>query len=131
MTGEDSSIEIEGTNYTKAQIDRQTQRIYDVVFVNGTYAEDDGSYGGKLHPELVEIIRDGIVINEVIEEARMNEIFTDIITKVREWIGSNVKSVHPIVLDVFVADFVPNCVQQFFTIEEADGGPSEYDPAYG
>ena len=131
MTGEDSSIEIEGTNYTKAQIDRQTQRIYDVVFVNGTYAEDDKSYGGKLPPELVEIIRDGIVINEVIEEARMNEIFTDIITKVREWIDSNVKSVHPIVLDVFVTDFVPNCVQQFFTIEEADGGPSEYDPAYG
>ena len=48
-----------------------------------------------------------------------------------ELILENVKSVHPLIASAFCHDFVPACMEQFFTIQSAVPPASDFDPAYG
>lgn len=131
---DDETIDIDGTNYTRKQVDRQTRRIYAVVFQDGEYEDGDAAYGGKLNSELIQIINDTIVTDEPIEEDRLNVMIAEIVTGFRSWIKDNTKSVHPVIIEAFLTDFVPACLEQFFRIEETASpnvGLGNYDPAYG
>jgi len=129
---DNDTIEIDGTQYTQEQIDRQTRRIYRVVFVDGTYGDDE-TFGGKLNPDLIKIIQDVIITDQPIEEEILNQMISSIATGFRDWIAENTRAVHPVVIAAFLSDFIPACLEQFFSIEESapPGGRFDYDPAYG
>jgi len=125
---EDGSIEIDGTRFSRDQIFRQTQRIFDVVFVEGATKGD--TYGGLLNPELTEILSTSIPTDVKIDEDALNEIFAEVGRSFAEWIDKNVKSVHPTVIGAFLVDFVPACINRFFSVEQVDGESHDYDPSY-
>lgn len=128
--GDSDSIDIEGTTFTKQQVDRQTQRIYDFVFIEPN-VDDDGLYGGRVKDSIMGCFHKHLVFDEIVSESSVAEMIHSIIKDVSDLIIENVKSVHPLIVNVFSSDFVPACMEQFFTIQSALPPASDYDPAYG
>lgn len=128
MGDDDGGIEIDGTIFNKEQIERQTQRIFDVVFVNGSTVGE--TYGGSLHPDLSEILSSAIPVDVQLEGEHLTEIFEGIGESFGDWIQKNVKSVHPAVIGAFLIDFIPTCISSFFQVEEVTPPSSDYDPSY-
>lgn len=126
----DDSIEIDGTQFTKEQVDRQSRRIYDYVFIDANY-DDEGAYGGKVKPEIMKCFKDHIVFDQVIDEEVVGQMVGRVIEAVSELILENVNAVHPLIARVFSADFVPAAFDQFFFIQSAAAPSNEFDPAYG
>ena len=123
-------IDIDGTIMSKAQVERQNNRIKKAVFED--YVDyEDGAYSGQLKVEVLEIFHSNLVFNEVMSEDQVGVIIGIIIDSMSEWIVENVTAVHPIVSKAFGIDFVPRCVEQFFNFESVAGPPDPHDPAYG
>ena len=123
-------IEIDGTTFTKQQVDRQTKRIYDFVFVEAT-AEEDGSYGGRITEDIMACFQKNLIFDEVVAENAVADMLRGITKDIVELILENVKSVHPLIASAFCHDFVPACMEQFYTIQSAVPPASDFEPAYG
>jgi len=123
-------IDIDGTIMSKAQVERQNERIKKAMFEN--YVDyEDGAYSGQLKEEVLEIFHTNLVFNEVMSEDQVGVIVGTIIESITEWIIENVSAVHPIVAKAYGIDFVPRCVEQFFNFESVAAPPDPHDPAYG
>ena len=77
----DDSIEIDGTQFTKEQVDRQSRRIYDYVFIDANY-DEEGAYGGKVKPEIMKCFKDHIVFDQVIDEEVVGQMVGRVIEAV-------------------------------------------------
>ena len=123
-------IDIDGSIMSKAQVERQNDRIKKAMFE--TYVDyEDGAYSGQLKEEILEIFHGNLVFNEVMSEDQVGMIIGTIIESISAWIIENVTAVHPIVAKAFGIDFVPRCVEQFFNFESVAAPPDPHDPAYG
>ncbi len=123
-------IEIDGTQFTKEQVDRQSRRIYEYVFIEADY-DDEGAYGGQVKSEIMDCFREHIVFDEVIDEEIVGRMVGKVIDAVTALILKNVNAVHPLIAKVFSTDFVPAAFDQFFFIQSASAPPNKFDPAYG
>lgn len=123
-------IEIDGTTFTKQQVERQTKRIYDFVFIEAS-AEKDGSYGGRITEDIMTCFQKNLVFDEVVAETDVTNMLVQITKDLVNLILENVKSVHPLIASAFCHDFVPACMEQFFTIQSTTPPSSDFDPAYG
>ena len=123
-------IDIDGTIMSKAQVERQNDRIKKAMFED--YVDyEDGAYSGQLKVEVLEIFHSNLVFNEIMSEDQVGVIIGTIIESITEWIIENVAAVHPIVAKAYGIDFVPRCVEQFFNFESVAAPPDPHDPAYG
>ena len=82
MTDKDS-VSVDGTTFTREQVDRQTKRIYEYVFTSPTH-EEDGSYGGRVNEDVLECFQSNLVTDTVLEEDSVATMIQKIIMCVAE-----------------------------------------------
>lgn len=126
---DDETIDIDGTSFSRAQVDRQTNRIYEFVFVEPR-TDDDGNYGGRITDEVLNCFHSNLIFDEIVGESAVSEMIAKIVKDLKALIIENV-TVHPFVATAFCQDFVPACMDQFFTIQSSPPPASDFDPAYG
>lgn len=130
MSDDNPPIEIDGTQFTKEQVDRQSRRIYEYVFIEADY-DNEGAYGGQVKPEIMACFKEHIVFDQIIDEEVVAHMVGKVIEAVSALILENVNAVHPLVAKVFSADFVPAAFDQFYSIQSASAPSGNFDPAYG
>ena len=126
---EDNSVSVDGTTFTREQVDRQTKRIYEYVFISPTH-DEDGSYGGRVNDDVLDCFQSNLVTDTVLEEDSVATMIQKIIMCVAGKISSNTKAVHPRIAEAFCSDFVPAAFEQFYTLQSAVRPADEFDPAY-
>ena len=82
MTDEDS-VSVDGTTFTREQVDRQTKRIYEYVFTSPTH-DEDGSYGGRVNDDVLDCFQSNLVTDTVLEEDSVATMIQKIIMCVAE-----------------------------------------------
>ena len=115
----------QGIPLTPKQIERQLKKIKVALFNN--YSQDeDGSYQGDIHPDIIKIIEKYMKIDTV-EYLEYILIIQDCAKEVYEWLDSKLIGIDKRLLTLYTYDFVTQSMEAVYIIK--DEMPSD-DPMF-
>jgi hypothetical protein len=106
-------------NMTEAQIERQGQKIMDVLFTE-IVAETDSGYTAEINSKVIDLFKSEIPFNEALEESELGDILLRLIQKICEFVNNEAKGINQKFLAAYISDFVSQTLSSAFSIEEME-----------
>ncbi len=116
---------------TKAQYDRQIEKIQKCVFEKVGEEAEDGTFIANIRPEIIEIITDNLPLNEGMDEATLGQALQKVVMALTKHIIAETTGLNEKLLVAFVTDFVGQSMESVFLIEERDNPDGDSDFMYG
>lgn len=104
---------------TEAQIERQGQKIMDILFTE-IVAETDSGYTAEINSKVIDLFKSEIPFNEALEEAELGDILLRLIKKICEFVNNESKGINQKFLAAYISDFVSQTLSSAFSIEETE-----------
>jgi hypothetical protein len=106
-------------NMTEAQIERQGQKIMDILFTE-IVAETDSGYTAEINSKVIDLFKSEIPFNEALEESELGDILLRLIQKICEFVNNEAKGINQKFLAAYISDFVSQTLSSAFSIEEME-----------
>ena len=106
-------------NMTEAQIERQGQKIMDILFTE-IVAETDSGYTAEINSKVIDLFKSEIPFNEALEESELGDILLRLIKKICEFVNNEAKGINQKFLAAYISDFVSQTLSSAFSIEETE-----------
>lgn len=113
-------------NMTEAQIERQGQKIMDVLFTE-IVAETDSGYTAEINSKVIDLFKSEIPFNEALEESELGDILLRLIQKICEFVNNEAKGINQKFLAAYISDFVSQTLSSAFSIEEMEKSDDDDD----
>jgi len=115
------------SDFPKSVVERQLTKLQKHLLLDYEEVGEDGTYGGEVRPEIMEIVQRNTPVGEILDEETFSSIILTIINEVSEWISTTLEGIDKQILQVFVVDFVQQIIQTTFTVSPSD---PPFDPSY-
>lgn len=113
-------------NMTEAQIERQGQKIMDILFTE-IVAETDSGYTAEINSKVIDLFKSEIPFNEALEESELGDILLRLIQKICEFVNNEAKGINQKFLAAYISDFVSQTLSSAFSIEEMEKSDDDDD----
>ena len=117
-------------NMTEAQIERQGQKIMDVLFTD-IVEETDSGYTAEINPKVINLFKSEIPFDEALEESELGEIVLILIQKICDFVNKESKGINQKFLAAYITDFVSQTLSSAFSIEEIEKKDDTDNMMYG
>ena len=117
-------------NMTEAQIERQGQKIMDVLFTD-IVEETDSGYTAEINPKVINLFKSEIPFDEALEESELGEIILRLIQKICDFVNKESKGINQKFLAAYISDFVSQTLSSAFSIEEIEKKDDTDNMMYG
>ena len=115
------------SDFPKSVVERQLTKLQKHLLINYEEAGEDGTYGGEVRSEVMEIVQKNTPVGEILDEETFSKVIMNIISELTEWINETLEGIDNQILQVFVVDFVQQVIQTTFTVSPSD---PPFDPSY-
>ena len=117
-------------NMTEAQIERQGQKIMDVLFTD-IVDETDSGYTAEINPKVINLFKSEIPFDEALEESELGEIILRLIQKICDFVNKESKGINQKFLAAYITDFVSQTLSSAFSIQEIEKKDDTNNMMYG
>ena len=117
-------------NMTEAQIERQGQKIMDVLFTD-IVEETDSGYTAEINPKVINLFKSEIPFDEALEESELGDIILRLIQKICDFVNKESKGINQKFLAAYITDFVSQTLSSAFSIEEIEKKDDTDNMMYG
>lgn len=117
-------------NMTEAQIERQGQKIMDVLFTD-IVEETDSGYTAEINTKVIDLFKSEIPFNEALEESELGDIILRLIQKICDFVNKESKGINQKFLAAYITDFVSQTLSSAFSIEEIEKKDDTDNMMYG
>ena len=117
-------------NMTEAQIERQGQKIMDVLFTD-IVEENETGYTAEINPKVINLFKSEIPFDEALEEAELGEIILRLIQTICDFVNKESKGINQKFLAAYITDFVSQTLSSAFSIEEIEKKDDTNNMMYG
>ncbi len=117
-------------NMTEAQIERQGQKIMDVLFTD-IVEETDSGYTAEINPKVINLFKSEIPFDEALEESELGEIILRLIQTICDFVNKESKGINQKFLTAYITDFVSQTLSSAFSIEEIEKKDDTDNMMYG
>lgn len=117
-------------NMTEAQIERQGQKIMDVLFTD-IVEETDSGYTAEINPKVINLFKSEIPFDEALEESELGDIILRLIQKICDFVNEESKGINQKFLAAYITDFVSQTLSSAFSIEEIEKKDDADNMMYG
>ena len=117
-------------NMTEAQIERQGNKIMEILFTE-IAAETDSGYTAEINAKVIDLFKSEIPFNEALEESELGDILIRLIKKICDFVNEESKGINQKFLAAYISDFVSQTLSSAFSIEEIEKNDDTDSMMYG
>ena len=115
---------------TEAQIERQGQKIMDILFTD-IVEETANGYTAEINPKVINLFKSEIPFDEALEESELGDILMRLIQKICDFVNKESKGINQKFLAAYISDFVSQTLSSAFSIEEIEKKDDTDSMMYG
>ncbi len=115
---------------TEAQIERQGQKIMDILFTD-IVEEHANGYTAEINPKVINLFKSEIPFDEALEESELGDILLRLIQKICDFVNEQSKGINQKFLAAYISDFVSQTLSSAFSIEEIEKKDDTDNMMYG